>query len=41
MTQLKLVKEKLNEEFKEVTKKTRRQGELTTIESHPRVLKTA
>jgi structural maintenance of chromosome 1 len=33
MTQLKLAKEKLSEEFKEVTKKTRKQGELTTIES--------
>lgn len=33
MNTLKLQKEKLNEEFKEVTKKTRKQGELTTIES--------
>lgn len=33
MTQLKLQKEKLNEELKETTKKTRKQGELTTIES--------
>ncbi len=33
MTQLKLAKEKLNEEFKEITKKTRKQGELTNIES--------
>lgn len=33
MNTLKLQKEKLNEELKEVTKKTRKQGELTTIES--------
>ena len=33
MNTLKLQKEKLNEELKEVTKKTRKQSELTTIES--------
>jgi structural maintenance of chromosome 1 len=33
MNQLKLQKEKLNEELKDVTKKTRKQSELTTIES--------
>lgn len=33
MNTLKLQKERLNEEFKDVTKKTRKQGELTTIES--------
>lgn len=38
MTQLKLQKEKLNEEFKEVHKKTRKQGELTTIESQIKVI---
>lgn len=33
MNQLKLQKERLNEEFKEVTKKTRKQSELTTVDS--------
>lgn len=33
MNQLKLQKERLNEELKEVTKKTRKQSELTTVDS--------
>lgn len=33
MNTLKLQKERLNEEFKEVTKKTRKQSELTTVDS--------
>uniref|UniRef100_A0A182P6L4 Bifunctional glutamate/proline--tRNA ligase n=1 Tax=Anopheles epiroticus TaxID=199890 RepID=A0A182P6L4_9DIPT len=38
MAQLKLQKEKITEELKEVMKKTRRQGELTTVESQIRGL---
>ncbi|XP_053671358.1 structural maintenance of chromosomes protein 1A [Anopheles nili] len=38
MAQLKLQKEKITEELKEVMKKTRRQGELTTVESQMRGL---
>ncbi|XP_052870119.1 structural maintenance of chromosomes protein 1A [Anopheles cruzii] len=38
MEQLKLQKEKITEELKEVMKKTRRQGELTTVESQIRGL---
>ncbi|XP_050068218.1 structural maintenance of chromosomes protein 1A [Anopheles maculipalpis] len=38
MAQLKLQKEKFTEELKEVMKKTRRQGELTTVESQIRGL---
>lgn len=37
MAQLKLQREKLNEELKEEQKKSRKHGELTTIESQIKV----